>query len=131
MVITRERRANGWVGPAGIGRGFTVKIRCQPHQHRRVLGRGPAFGPNIGLFTRLAAPACQAPIFHLGHIIGVDPLEAAMRRNDSLDKKLRAAAAGDLGLGRRLAGLVVENGEPATGEPVDPVGPRAKGHVTG
>ena len=54
-----------------------------------------------------------------------------MRRNDRLDKKLRAAAAGDLGLGRRLAGLVVENGEPATGEPVDPVGPRAKGHVTG
>ena len=131
MVITRKRRANGRVRPAGIGRGFTVKIRCQPRQHRGVLGCGPVFWSHISLLAGFATTACQAPIFHLGDIIRVHPLKAAMRRNDRLYKKLRAAAARDLCLGWRLAGLVVENSKPATGKPVDPVGPRTKSHITG
>ena len=131
MVIAWKRRPNGRVRPAGIGRGYTVKIGRQPRQHRGILGCGPVFWPHISLLAGFAASACQAPIFHLGDIIGVDSLKAAMRRDDRLDKKLRAAAACDLCLGRRLASLVVENSKPSARKPVDPVGARAKGHVTG
>ena len=131
MIIAREGRAVGRVRPAGIGHCLTVEISGQPCQQGGVLHRGPAFRAHVGLLARLAVPACQPPVFHLGDIVGIDPLKAAMRRNHRLDEKLRTATAGNLGLGRRLAGLVIEDGKPATGKPVDPVGPRAECHLAG
>ena len=56
-------------------------------------------------------------------------LEPAGAADQAEEAELKREAGLDRLLGRRLAGLVIDDCEPAVGKPVDPVGPAVHGHA--
>ena len=72
----------------------------------------------------LAAPACQFPILHRRNIVTGNRIEPAISRNHSLGQKLGAAARLNVGRFWHAAGFVIQNGQPAISQLVNPVRPR-------
>ena len=131
MVIQGKGRAFLRVRTAGIGHRGVVKPRRQTRQTVARPGGIPVRRlhgiPRSGLVTL----TCQPPIFHLQNILRIDTLKAAMRGNRRLGDQLRAPSPCHIPRTGRASGLVIEDGQPAGGELVDPVGARREGHRPG
>ncbi len=80
--------------------------------------------------TRLS-PAAEADIDQLCRFQPADIGKAAFGQDRAFEWKLRRKQRAHLSLGRRIAGLVIDNGSATSLEHIDAVGPRAQGERAG